>query len=57
MSWSSAVPVLPFPSCVDMALQRVLGLGAALGRRSCCSKVGWGSKGRSGPDVALGPWP
>lgn len=42
MSWSCAVPVFPVLSCRDMALRRVLALGAALGRRSCCSKVGPG---------------
>ncbi|XP_017596302.1 PREDICTED: probable D-lactate dehydrogenase, mitochondrial [Corvus brachyrhynchos] len=38
MSWSCAVPMFAVLSRQDMALRRVLALGAALGRRSCCSK-------------------
>ncbi|XP_015495526.1 probable D-lactate dehydrogenase, mitochondrial isoform X2 [Parus major] len=38
MSCSCAGPMLPFLSRRDMALRRVLALGAALGRRRCCSK-------------------
>ncbi|XP_032925594.1 probable D-lactate dehydrogenase, mitochondrial isoform X2 [Catharus ustulatus] len=38
VSWSCAAPMFPFLSRCDMALRRVLALGAALGRRRCCSK-------------------
>lgn len=55
-----AVPVSPFPSRSAMALRRVLALGAALGRRSCCSKVGPGLpralRSRRGRSASC-PWP
>lgn len=60
VSRSRAVPVSPFPSRSDMALRRVLALGAALGRRSCCSKVGPGLpralRSRRGRSASC-PWP
>lgn len=54
---SGPVPVLAGRLVPSMALRRVLGLGAALGRRSCCSQVGPG--GDTGSPVGMegqGPW-